>query len=408
MRRATERLAARAGCRQVEAALRADRAAAAAERAGAALWRRVLSAIAARDARGVADLLEALPGMLRRAVAGELAATAAWGHRTARRALAGEVPRAVLRALAVCRLGHHPHRQLRESFDWLDLLAPLRGILGNVSLSNILDLLFPAPSPERIERVVYAGDWQTRIRAGSGLADPAAVAQRVATGLALGRTQQQIARDIRPAVQGSLSAARRIARTESMRVAGAVQMDAHASLGDLVVGYQVHATLDERTRPEHRARDGTVYWARPRPGQLGYDAMPQPPQEADGSMAWNCRCTLSPVLAEPGPDEGAAQLQPPPSPEPLVYHDWFAKASERRRRLAVGSRRYDLVRNLSGEDAPGWEHFLDTDTGRLLGADALRGESAAERVARLAATRELLAARRADKGEVIGRGWLRQ
>jgi SPP1 gp7 family putative phage head morphogenesis protein len=105
-----------------------------------------------------------------------------------------------------------------------------------------------------------------------------------------------IAREILPAVQNVQASARRIARTESLRVAAAVQMEAHAGLGSLVVGYRINATLDKNTRPEHRARDGTAYYAHPQGDQLGYDQMPRPPQESDGSMAWNCRCWLSPLI----------------------------------------------------------------------------------------------------------------
>ena len=52
-------------------------------------------------------------------------------------------------------------------------------------------------------------------------------------------------------------------------------MDAHAQLGDLVAGWQVHATLDERTRPEHAARNGTIYWLHPKAGQKGVGEMPR-------------------------------------------------------------------------------------------------------------------------------------
>ncbi len=123
----------------------------------------------------------------------------------------------------------------------------------------------------------------------------------------LGQSQQEIARAILPAVQGVRASARRIARTESLRVAGAVQMDTHEGLGDLVVGYRVMATVDKNTRAWHAKRDGTIYYADPAPGQKGYAQMPHPPEEpADPAerpagtpqMAFNCRCTLIPVLRE--------------------------------------------------------------------------------------------------------------
>lgn len=88
-------------------------------------------------------------------------------------------------------------------------------------------------------------------------------------------------------------------RHESIPVSGDEQLDMHERhAGDLIIGYQIHAVLDEQTRPEHRERDGTVYYRDPGPGQKGMDEMPRPPREADGNMAWNCRCMLTPVLRD--------------------------------------------------------------------------------------------------------------
>jgi uncharacterized protein with gpF-like domain len=73
----------------------------------------------------------------------------------------------------------------------------------------------------------------------------------------------------------------------------------------LLIGYQVHATLDQHTRPWHKQRDGTVYYKNPGPGQKGMAQMPNPPDEAADPRerppgtphtAWNCRCYLTPVL----------------------------------------------------------------------------------------------------------------
>ena len=157
-------------------------------------------------------------------------------------------------------------------------------------------LLFPAPDAGWVDSVVYSSGWQTRIA--SALAPASALASAIAGGMALGRTREEIVQDLLPVVQGVEHVARRIARTEGMRVAQSVQMATHAELGDLVIGYQIHALLDERTRPEHRKRNGTIYYAHPVGDQLGYDQMPDPPHEADGSLAWNCRCYLTPVLRD--------------------------------------------------------------------------------------------------------------
>jgi hypothetical protein len=168
-----------------------------------------------------------------------------------------------------------------------------------------------------------------------------------------------------------------------------MQMTAHSQLGDLVAGWQIHATLDERTRPEHAARNGTIYWIHPKAGQRGVDEMPHPPMEADGSTAWNCRCFLTPVLREPDEpgvfDPGVfdpSQL----APSPAVYADWWAGADTRRRELAVGARRLATVAATVAD--PDWEHFLDPVSGSLLSVDTLKGETATERVERVRRNRE--------------------
>jgi SPP1 gp7 family putative phage head morphogenesis protein len=160
-------------------------------------------------------------------------------------------------------------------------------------------LLFPPFTVPEVQAVVYASGWAQRLSAGTKLGSPSVLAGLIAHGLTAGRSQEEIARDILPAVQNVQSSARRVARTESMRVAQAAQMHAHAQLGPLVIGYTVRAVLDQNTRPAHRARDRTAYYAHPGPGQLGYDQMPNPPAEADGSIAYNCRCFLTPILRAP-------------------------------------------------------------------------------------------------------------
>ena len=56
-------------------------------------------------------------------------------------------------------------------------------------------------------------------------------------------------------------------------------MDAWDRAGDLIVGYQLHATHDGKVRPWHLARDGVVYYKEPKAGQKGLDKMPRPPHE---------------------------------------------------------------------------------------------------------------------------------
>lgn len=284
--------------RHERALARADRAAL---RAGAAVrraWAGLLAILRPDDRPpwhvaypAARELFRGLVPAAVRAVASGLADQARWAYKGHARDLARALPRGVLlAALARRRL-----RALREDLDFFDLLWPFRGA-GSVSNTNVLDLLFPPPSEQQVFAIVFATGWQLRLA--SKLATPEALAQTVATGLVLGQSPPEIARQLLPVVQGVESAARRIARTEGLRVAGEMQLRCSEQLGDLVIGQRVRATLDVNTRPAHRARDGQAYYARPGPGQQGYDRMPRPPLEADGTVAWNCRCYLTPILRE--------------------------------------------------------------------------------------------------------------
>ncbi|VTS03321.1 phage minor head protein [Tuwongella immobilis] len=157
--------------------------------------------------------------------------------------------------------------------------------------------IFPAPTREEVARVVYGRNWPSHFASVTGLAAPEAVAASVAVAAQQGLTPAELTRQLRPMLQGVQSAARRVARTELMRVSHHTRLAAYEQLGDLVIGYQIHATHDHRVRPEHLRRDGTIYYKQPTGDQLGIDKMPRPPLEADGTIAFNCRCYLTPVLA---------------------------------------------------------------------------------------------------------------
>lgn len=82
----------------------------------------------------------------------------------------------------------------------------------------------------------------------------------------------------------------KIGRTSVSQMAGNVSKKIYESLPRQLVGFQVHGILDDRIRPAHRERNGTIYYKNPRYGNKGFDQMPNPPMEADGTHAWNCRC----------------------------------------------------------------------------------------------------------------------
>ena len=273
MNRLTTRLAAHAGTRQVRAALLADRAALAAERSVQQSWQRLLALLADCPGPGQAFAQARELGLLLRlqavqAITHSLGKIAGWSYRGAVRQLTRSVPRAALARVALRR------RQVREAIT--------------LDFGEVEHILFPPPGQDLLSQILFGSGWYEHFQQATKLASPGTVAGIIASGLARGENQQQIARQLLPVVDGVRSTAKRLARTEGMRVAGAAQMAAHQQLGDLVAGYQIHASLDQHTRPEHAHRSGTVYWKNPKPGQLGYDRMPHPPQEADGSTAWNC------------------------------------------------------------------------------------------------------------------------
>ena len=112
------------------------------------------------------------------------------------------------------------------------------------------------------------------------LVSPERLADILIRGYAEGKTQQQIAKDLLPHVDGVKASARRVARTWGIHVAGESQMQAHEALGDLVIGYTIHATPGPYSRWWHQDRDGTTYYKQPGPGQKGMAQMPRPPREA--------------------------------------------------------------------------------------------------------------------------------
>jgi len=181
-----------------------------------------------------------------------------------------------------------------------NLAADLRGNKLTNRQKKLLfkQLLFKPPSEQDVLRVlarwIKPSDWRSIGDSVKKL--PQDLANEIAAGLASGKSQQEVAQLILPYLENNRVRARRAARTFGMAVVGQAQFDSFESMGDLVIGYQIHATLDQNTRPEHRRRNKTVYYKKPKRGQKGLDEMPRPPQEADGSIAWNCRCYLTPVL----------------------------------------------------------------------------------------------------------------
>lgn len=272
--------------------VRTDRSADAAESAVGHVWRLILAALDTPGpphavAARVAHAARQLP-----TVGANVLADLEAGARDAARLTAADIARR-LPARAVARLRSRGRRWHRPA-GLLEDESP-------VALEELADLILPPLLPSQVRAVVYRGGWWDRVAALSKLADPGVLAAKVAAGVQQGWTVQRIAADIRPAVQGVVTSARRVARTAGLWVMQAAELHVYEEgLGDIITGYTVRAMHDERTRPKHAARDGTEYYRQPKPGQKGFDEMPRPPQESpkDGStFAFNCRCRLDPILS---------------------------------------------------------------------------------------------------------------
>ena len=291
-------------------------------------------------------------------------------------------------------------------------------------------LLFPPPPLQLVQSIVFgsaAGQpaWPARIASLSRLAPPEVLATTVANGFSQGLSQRAIAELLEPMVNNVRASARRIARTEGLRVSHAVQQRCHDQLGDLVIAYQVHATLDQNTRSWHAARSGTVYYRNPGPGEKGPQQQPNPPEEAaDASerpagtpqTAPNCRCYISPVMA-PQQDiiddpakmavfkDGAGRV----IPDTVEMQQWFAAADDRRRKIALGARRLQAVTDaVGGRENVTYAHFLDPQTGGLLSAKELKAEKPEARAERVAKAQALIARRGELTRQVATFGFLHE
>lgn len=374
---------------------------------------------------------------LYRDLAGELAHglgnLATWSHSRSSKYLADTVP------IPYLNMAMAPHLQLAGAMESFTEASPglasltRAGIdIATADLVHAQDLgddtrareifqaiLFPAPPLERVQRIIFGGaggvPWTQRLASETRLAAPDVIANILAAGFSAGMGPRQIAQQLEPVVSGVSATARRIARTEGMRVAHAIQWENNQAIASMTLGHQVHAQLDQNTRPAHAARNGRIYYVNPKPGQRGLDEMPHPPIEADGEVAHNCRCWMSVVLAPPphivnNPasmdlfQKHAAKA----IPDPHVYGQWFLKAPEYIRRKAVGTARYTAAVAKTGNDNPSWSYFWSPSKNRLLTAREIKSERPKEFAKRVEKVRKQQARQQMDLAKVATYGFLQQ
>lgn len=297
----TARVAAHGFAAQIETLGRADAAGDRADRHVGSVWRRLLSILDQfRGPHRAVDAYQAIIELLRPlghelvGVIGKAATDAAReSYDDAAGTLIAQLPAPMLlRAVPVTEA----REPLQITFDGVRGFLPNFDRLPDDEQDELFrQMIFPAPSAERVRSVVYGNGWITRIDAMTRAAPPESVASAVMQNITAGKKINDLARELLPMFNGVRATARRVARDTSMHAAHAMQHQAWNQLGDLVLGYQVNAVLDERTRPEHRARNGQRFYKNPKPGQKGMDECPQPPFESPrngAGLAFNCRCLL--------------------------------------------------------------------------------------------------------------------
>jgi SPP1 gp7 family putative phage head morphogenesis protein len=278
--------------------------------------------------------------------------------------------------------------------------------------------IFPAMHEEKVHDIVYGTTlgttWNARLAQQTNLGNLQHIARRIALDFAAGKSPEGISESIRPLVQNNAATARRIARTECQRIAHESRMETYKKLGDLVIGYQIHATMDSRVRPHHAARSGTVYYINPLPHQIGMQQMPRPPIDEDGTVAHNCRCWITPVLRlqkqvenNPAAKKVFRDKKGMLIPNPAVYSQWFQKAPERARMRVVGADRYRIMQDKfpAGHQVK-WGYFIDPKSGQLMDEDVLQRETLNKFDKRMKIFDELLRIRKGLTRSVSNYGYI--
>jgi len=160
--------------------------------------------------------------------------------------------------------------------------------------------------------------------------------------------------EIRQKTQAASWAARRVARTEIRRGLEFQQFQSITALakqGD-VAGVMICAVMDERTRPEHAFRHGTIFSFSN--GEIFHDDGVQFPRLPD---APNCRCTYVPIFyedAQGDPDGPGSDAVGNIIANFKTYEQLWQEADERQRRRMIGSERYDYLMDLVGHVHPAY------------------------------------------------------
>jgi hypothetical protein len=326
----TRQLATHGHARQLAASAAADRIGNATDRALGAVWRGLMS-ILRTHTQGATAFMEArhllrgtLPA-LDAVLADGLAGLATEAHEHSAKALARTLPANYLAAALAQKGNVHRVRESRDVMEagllqfaldaaGLRIDMPMDAIPTDETAARnlIQSLLFPPPDRLSVYRIVRGlqingQTWEQRLRGTvSARFSPNILAGIISLGYSQGKDVKAIAQDLRPAMEGIRTSAKRLARTYGMAIAHHTQQQTADQLGDLVIGWTIHSVHgNPNSRPWHVARDGTEYFKEPEPWQKGLAQLPHPPLEAADPaerpkgaphIAWNCLCYATPIL----------------------------------------------------------------------------------------------------------------
>lgn len=199
-----------------------------------------------------------------------------------------------------------------EAAHQISLLSEAAGVT--------LDLL--SPGLARLKAIATAQPFQGRLlkewAAAMGQAETARISDAIKIGMVEGQTTDQIIQRIRGtrAAQyrdGLLEISRRdavgVTRTAIAHVSNRAREEVWAANADIIDKVQWVATLDGRTSPVCRARDGQLF---------DVDKGPRPPAH------FNCRSAVVAYFGEPDDDATRASAGGP-VPQKTTYGDWLRK-----------------------------------------------------------------------------------
>lgn len=227
----------------------------------------------------------------------------------------------------------------------------------------IKQTLYPPLEPREIARILgssvtFAARLSSAIWSES---DKSRLRSSIISGMAQGKNIDEMVRANAPDFAAERWKLRRVIRTEAVRIA---QQDARQReedlLGDVTAGMVIQAVLDNRTRPEHRRRHGTVYH-RQRDGTY---------RDARGNLAPvlpdapNCRCYYVRIyrtdLDLPGIETPTGVL-----PDRDTYQSIWQQSSPAQRRRLVGAANYRAAQERLGRE-PTAADFLDPVSGEMI------------------------------------------